>query len=48
MSHEPRIIVALDFSAAAPALELVEQLDELVEASFGGPEAERVNERIED
>jgi orotidine-5'-phosphate decarboxylase len=27
VSHEPRIIVALDFSAAAPALELVEQLD---------------------
>jgi predicted phosphate transport protein (TIGR00153 family) len=34
-------------ATARSSHELVEQLDELVEASFGGPEAERVNERIE-
>ena len=34
-------------ATARASHELVEQLDELVEASFGGPEAERVNERIE-
>ncbi len=40
-------IVDQTLDACRAAQELIEQLDELVEASFGGPEAERVLEMIQ-